>query len=280
MVVVTHDSGATLARCLDALLAQDLALEAIVVDNDSRDGALSVLPADPRIRLLLNPDNRGFARACNQGAALAHGDRLLFLNPDAFLPEGALAALCAQLDAEPALGVLGAQLIGPDGSAQHAARRRDPTPLAAMARALGLEGRLGLPRVELADRDDGARVQAVSGAAMLVRRTAFEAVGGFDAGYVLHFEDLDLCRRLREAGHGVALASSVRVTHVKGSSSRRRPYWVAWHKHRGMLRYFRRFDAARSSLMALAMPVLVWTHYFAVEVPRIALRALRRAPGA
>jgi N-acetylglucosaminyl-diphospho-decaprenol L-rhamnosyltransferase len=77
---------------------------------------------------------------------------------------------------------------------------------------------------------------------MLVPR-AFDAVGGFDEGYRLHFEDLDLCRRLRQRGLRVVFASALQITHLKGTSSRRRPLWVAWQKHRGWRRYFERFDA-------------------------------------
>ena len=89
------------------------------------------------------------------------------------------------------------------------------------------------------------RVDAVSGALMLMPRALFDAVDGFDEGYRLHAEDLDLCRRAREAGAVVAVANDVRVVHVRGVSSRSRPVFVEWHKHRGLWRYFRKFEAPR-----------------------------------
>jgi GT2 family glycosyltransferase len=88
-------------------------------------------------------------------------------------------------------------------------------------------------------------VDAVSGALMLVSRDLFERLGGFDAGYRLHAEDLDLCRRARQANALVAVANDVRVVHIRGVSSRSRPLFVEWHKHRGLWRYFRRFEAPR-----------------------------------
>src|SRR5690606_35969919 len=86
-------------------------------------------------------------------------------------------------------------------------------------------------------------VEAVSGALMLLPRALYDRLGGFDEGYRLHAEDLDLCRRAREAGATVAVANQVRAFHVRGVSSRSRPVFVDWHKHRGLARYFRKFEA-------------------------------------
>ena len=96
------------------------------------------------------------------------------------------------------------------------------------------------------------RVDAVSGALMLLPRALFTRIGGFDAAYRLHAEDLDLCRRARAAGAVVAVANDVRVVHVRGVSSRARPLFVEWHKHRGFWRYFRKFEAPRHAALARA----------------------------
>lgn len=263
-IVVAHDSGADLLRCARSLLLQAadghaLPLELIVVDNASSDGAPARLPADPRVRLLLNPDNRGFARACNQGAELARGAALLFLNPDCVLPQGALATLLDSLRSDASLGALGAQLLDADGTPQAASWRDDPLPGRALRQALGL-----LPRPDAAQAPSQAlhAVDAISGALMLLPRRAFDAVHGFDPGYVLHCEDLDLCRRLRAQGFGVATRTDVRVPHAKGTSSRRRPFWVEWQKHRGMWRYFRRFDAGDTAVpLQVVLWIGLWAHY-------------------
>ena len=126
----------------------------------------------------------------------------------------------------------------------------------------------GVPRDDLPLQ----RVDAVSGALMVVPRALFERVGGFDAGYRLHAEDLDLCRRVRAAGAAVACANDVRVVHVRGVSSRTRPWFVEWHKHRGLWRYYRIFDAAGHGAMTrAAVFAMVWGRF-----PFALLRALRR----
>jgi N-acetylglucosaminyl-diphospho-decaprenol L-rhamnosyltransferase len=255
VIVVSHDSGAPLHDCIDRVLAQDAALEVLLVDNASRDGSLDALPADPRLRLVRNAGNPGFGVACNQGARLATAPVLLFLNPDCLLPPGAVARLLDALQRSPGVGLLGAQLREADGRPQPAARRALPS-VAGLLRP-ARDGRLAA-----ADAAGIERVEATSGALMLVPRALFDALGGFDEGYVLHCEDLDLCRRVREAGHEVAILADLDVVHLKGQSSRRRPLWIEWQKHRGMLRYLRKFE--RRGIGAAAYPLLwlaVWLRY-------------------
>ncbi len=266
VIVVSHDSGDELGRGVAAALAQDSPVDVIVVDNASSDGSIDRLPDDPRLRVLRNPDNRGFAVACNQGAKIATGSHLLFLNPDCLLPPEAATQLHRMVAADAGVGVWGAQLLNADGTRQAAARRRTPTPGRALRRALGM-GR-GAVEMSEATADASAAsgaieyVEAVSGALMLLPRGVFEQLGGFDEGYVLHCEDLDLCRRALQAGFRVAVANDVRLTHLKGTSSRRRPVWVEWQKHRGMLRYYRKFDARSSPWwLRLAVPIGVWLRF-------------------
>ena len=109
-------------------------------------------------------------------------------------------------------------------------------------------------------------VDAVSGALMVLPRTLFERSDGFDAGYRLHAEDLDLCRRVRASGAQVACANTVRVVHVRGVSSRPRPVFVEWHKHRGLWRYFCKFEAGQCGLLTRsAVFAMIWGRFpFAV----------------
>lgn len=263
-VVVTHRSAATIGECLQRLRAAEGVAEIRVVDNDSRDGTLEVVQrhaiADPRLRFVANPDNPGFAVACNEGAADSRAEWLAFVNPDCFVEADSLARL---RDHAASLGdaLVGADLIGEDGVHDAAARRRDPD-FAAMLRDPS-QARLGVAM----DARSLQRVDAVSGALMLLPRALFERVEGFDPGYRLHAEDLDLCRRVREAGAGVACANDVAVTHVRGVSSRSRPLFVEWHKHRGLWRYYRKFDAAGDGAVArVAVFAMIWGRFpFAVS---------------
>ena len=259
-IVVAFNSEETLDDCLIRLRAAEDVAEIRVVDNDSRDGSLDIVQrhalADPRLRFIANPDNPGFAVACNQGAAETHAPWLAFVNPDCFVEADTLRRMQAHaLRADG--GLIGADLVDEAGVRDVAARRRDPD-FAAMLRDPS-RARLD---VELDAAQPLQAVDAVSGALMLMPRGLFERIGGFDAGYRLHAEDLDLCRRARAEGALVACANDVRVLHVRGVSSRPRPLFVEWHKHRGFWRYYRRFDASGDGrLVRAAVFGLLWGRF-------------------
>ena len=268
-VVVTHQSGSTIDACLERLRAAEGLAQIRVVDNASSDSTLAIVQRhaslDPRVRFIANPDNPGFAVACNQGARDADAAWIAFVNPDCLVDADTLVRLRAHAATLDAPCLLGCELVGEDGAADPAARRRDPD-FAAMLRA-------SAARILAVPRDSARalqRVQAVSGALMLLPRSLFDRIDGFDTGYRLHAEDLDLCRRAREAGAVVAVANDVAVLHVRGVSSRARPVFVEWHKHRGLWRYFQRFEAGRR---AWPVRVAVWTMIWA----RFPVAVLRRA---
>jgi N-acetylglucosaminyl-diphospho-decaprenol L-rhamnosyltransferase len=281
IVIVAADSGPLLRESVAAALASTANIEVIVVDNASSDGEPSSLSADPRLRVVTNAVNIGFGPACNQAAAFARGDALLFLNPDCMIEADTIARLRAIAVANPSIGLLGVDVRSPDGRSARGNRRRDPTLRRAVMTITGLsrfEARWPmLAGVEIpesiAPAAEVETVEAVSGACMFVTRRAFERVGGFDAAYFLHVEDLDLCRRVRDAGYAVAVAHALPALHAQGSSSRHRPLFVAWHKHRGMWRYFRKFDpAARNPLLRALMYSALWLR-FAVAAPFVLLRS-------
>jgi len=273
VVVVTHRSEATIDACLARLRAAHGVAAVGIVDNASDDATMAIVQrhavADARLRFVANPDNPGFAVACNQGAAELRGRGaagwLAFVNPDCLVEPGTLAAL---RDAARRLGgdaLVGADLVDEAGVRDGAARRRDPDfgRMVAGAWRGGAALRLDVPP------DDAATLQAVdavSGALMLLPSRLFAAVGGFDAGYRLHAEDLDLCRRVRGAGAMVAVANDVRVVHVRGVSSRSRPLFVEWHKHRGLWRYFRKFESPRRNPLTRTLVLLAIALHFVVAV--------------
>ena len=269
-VVVTYQSAGTIGECLTRLRAAEGVAEIRVVDNASGDGTLEIVQrhavADPRLRFIANPDNPGFAVACNQGAADSQSPWLAFVNPDCFVEADSLARL---RDHAASLGdaLLGADLVGEDDARDAAARRRDPD-FAAMLRDPS--------RAQLGAAMDASQtiqqVEAVSGALMLLPRALFERVGGFDQGYRLHAEDLDLCRRVRDAGAIVACANDVAVVHVRGVSSRSRPLFVEWHKHRGLWRWFAKFEAPRRGIATrITVFLMIWGRF-----PFAVLRAVLR----
>lgn len=280
VVVVACNSGPLLAECVRRALASEPPVELIVIDNASSDGSLEGLPAASR--LLRLPGNQGFARACNRGAAEARGDVLVFLNPDCLLGRDSLARMRDKLARHPQVGLMGARILDGDGREQRGLRRHDPTPWRSLMQLSGLaRWQHRFPRLQGVEAlrthmpEFLEYYDAVSGALMMLPRAVFQTVGGFDEGYFLHGEDLDLCRRVRAAGWRVAVDAEVAVTHIGGTSSRARPVFVSWHKHRGMARYYRKFEAARLPAGSRwLVPVAIWLK-FALGLPVLLARAAR-----
>ena len=270
-VCVNFNAGEDLVRCAHSFLSSSVPVEMLVVDNGSTDESLArlrdALGSDPRVSLIENGANLGFARAVNRALPLVKARYLLLLNPDCVLQRDTLGPLAQVLDHDPSLGVVGPLVLNPDGSEQEGCRRKDPDPWSSFVRAFGL-ARLSRGRLRdfVLSREplpaSAVPVDAVSGAFMLVRVSAVEKVGPLDEGYFLHCEDLDWCRRFRLAGFGVVFVPTVTVTHSKGRSSHDRPVRVAWHMHRGMIRYYRKFLRSRypAGLMGLVI-VGVWLRF-------------------
>lgn len=267
-IVVSFNSASTLDACLSCLRAAAEVAEIRVVDNGSLDASLAIAQrhavADPRVRFIANAGNPGFAAACNQGAAATASPWLAFVNPDLMVQTDTLSRLAALGQG---LGdcLLGVEQRDQAGMPDPAVRRRDPD-FAAMLRNPRAGMQLALP----ADPSRPLQVvPALSGALLLMPRTLFERLGGWDAGYRLHAEDLDLCRRARQAGATVAIANDLHVTHVRGVSSRSRPFFVEWHKHRGLWRYFRRFEAPqRPAWVQVLVWLAIWAHGL-LQLPRL-----------
>jgi GT2 family glycosyltransferase len=219
VVIVNWNSGRQLAECLASFAAvtrNQVALKRIrIVDNASSDGSCDALALDgPPVTVIRNSVNRGFAAACNQGSSGADAQFLLFLNPDTRLMPGALERPTAYLqeDENRAVGIVGIQLVDADG---HVARNtaRMPTPWSMFGNSLGLD-RL-MPSVFAPhfvtewSHNEIRAVDQVMGAFMLVRRTLFEELGGFDERFFVYFEDLDLaCRASARGFTSVYLATA------------------------------------------------------------------------
>jgi N-acetylglucosaminyl-diphospho-decaprenol L-rhamnosyltransferase len=229
VILVSRDTRDLTLRCLAAvgasLAGAGVTWEAILVDNASGDGTVgAVRAACPDVRVIESGANLGFGAGCNLGLRAAGGRAILFLNPDTEPLGDALPRLLATLWADPALALVGPALRYPDGRPQ-GARRRFPTRLTAFLESTIVQqywpqNRV-LDRYYLADRPADARqdVDWLYGACLLVRRSALRAVGGFDEGYFMYSEELDLCARLRAAGWRIAYEPAATVVHHEGASS-------------------------------------------------------------
>jgi GT2 family glycosyltransferase len=245
VVVVSFGTRETLLAGLDALTANSgETVETVVVDNASPDGSAEAVRARfPRVRLVANPENIGFGRACNQGARETSAPFLLFLNPDATLGPGALEALVRLLETRPRVGIVGPRTRSSNGDIQVSTGA--DLSLASEWRqrrlVLGVFGRDPRALAEADARHAAEHAPGwVSGACLLARRDAFEAVSGFDERFFLYEEDADLCRRVRAAGWQVLFTPVAEATHAKGRSMARTPERARLEYHRSHLLYYRK----------------------------------------
>jgi N-acetylglucosaminyl-diphospho-decaprenol L-rhamnosyltransferase len=278
VIVVSADSGPSLRDCVNSVLACTTPLELLLIDNASSDGIPQALERarenDPRLKVIYNRANLGFGPAINRAAVQARGQVFLILNPDCLLEQSALQRLLSVLDAERKVGLVGAVVCDARGVPDPASYRRDPI----MQRSLATLFNRGGEGVNVTGEmpDHVVEAEAVSGAVMMMPRRVFEWLNGFDEKYFLHCEDLDMCRRVRDGGWRVLLAGDVHVLHGKGGSSRHRPVFVSYHKHRGMWRWFRKFDPASHKLHLAAIVWLgIWAH-FLLQIPGQLRRLMTR----
>lgn len=273
IVIVSWNVRHFLQRCLHSIyfpatsdkdegrLEETVTREVIVVDNASADGSPQMVrDSFPEVKLVANRSNRGFPAANNQGIDVAGGRYVLLLNPDTQIIDDALGKLISFADQHPDIGMIGPQLLNPDGSVQ-SSRRRFPTlatafiestwlqPVVTDLHASDLVGFLGAPlarlleRYHLADCPDGLvqDVDWITGAAMLARRSAIDEVGPMDEGFFMYSEELDWCRRFSDAGWRVVYLPEAQVVHHVGKSSEQ--VLAARHIHfqTSKIRYFRKY---------------------------------------
>lgn len=251
-VIVNYNAGSLLETCVKSWLESAPGSPLVIVDNASTDDSLDFifsLPGGSGVSVVKNSRNVGFSVAVNQGFRTQSADLMLLLNPDCFLIPTAITNMVAMFDGDPRIGVVGPLLLNPDGSEQAGGRRAVPTPWRSLVRAVGLS-RLSkrYPRL-FSDflfhtqpiPDQPIDVEAISGACMLIRREALDDVGLLDEGYFMHCEDLDWCLRFRQKDWKIFFVPDARVVHYKGTCSQSRPIFVEWHKHKGMMRFYRKF---------------------------------------
>jgi hypothetical protein len=252
VVVVSHGAETLLRNCLRSLREHPPSggMRVTVVDSGSTDSTPDMVVREfPEVHLLRH-GNIGFSAANNLVLRESEAAAVLLLNPDTEVYAGTLDAALARLRSEERIGMVGVKLVTESGALDHACKRSFPTPLSALAhftgigRGDGASGALSQYRATELGEDEPGEVDAVNGAFMLCRTEAVREVGLLDEGYWLYMEDLDWCRRFWDAGWKVFYEPVGTALHVKGGSSgsRRAPRQeIAFH--RGMARFYRRFDA-------------------------------------
>jgi N-acetylglucosaminyl-diphospho-decaprenol L-rhamnosyltransferase len=253
VVIVSHGAEGMLRRCLRSLAEHPATgtMRVTVVDSGSPDATPDMVAREFGEVRLIRRENIGFSSANNVVLREDGADAVLLLNPDTEVYAGTLDAALARLRDDERIGMVGCKLVTESGELDHASKRSFPTPLSALAHFTGVgrgeaaAGALSQYRATHLGDDEPGEVDAVNGAFMLCRAEAVREVGLLDEGYWLYMEDLDWCRRFWQAGWKVFYEPAGVALHVKGGSSgRRRAPKQEIAFHRGMGRFYRRFDAA------------------------------------
>jgi N-acetylglucosaminyl-diphospho-decaprenol L-rhamnosyltransferase len=272
-VIVSYNSADYLPDCLRSLRSEGVD-EIVVVDNASSDGSVEVVrAADPAVSVVETGANLGFGSAANRGVAATAGEYVLILNPDTVVEPGTAKALSEALDRDPGLAVVGPRMENLDGTLYPSVRRFPEMAVAFGHAFLGLvwPTNPATRRYRMLDWDhdrQAADVDWVGGACMLVRRSAFDLIGGFDEAYFMYVEDVDLCWRLGQAGWRIGYEPSARVVHALGGSSRRVPYRMIAEHHRSLYRFVSKSSAgARRGMLPVVAAGLgvrtlaAWAHH-------------------
>ena len=245
VVITTYNVRALLERCLDSLEAArgSQTLEVVVVDNGCGDDTWPMLLTRDDVRAVRGSPALGFGGANNIGSTVTRAPLVLFLNPDTEPEPQSIGILAEELNHRPDVAAAGPRLTLPDGRLDPAARRHFPCPANALHRLLGSPRFLSRSGIKLYNAGDPrdpsvSEIDAVSGACLMVRRTAFAAVGGFDPEFFMYGDDLDLHRRLANAGWKSLFVPEARVWHHKRQSSRQRPLRTRFEFYRSMWRYY------------------------------------------
>lgn len=232
IVIVSWNVSAAVRQCLISIRQHASTANVVVVDNASTDGTVAMVGREfPEITVIRNSRNVGFARACNQGAALGKQSVILFLNPDAQLCSDAGDMLQTMFEEQPFVGIIGPKILNIDGSVQPSVRRF-PTPLSFLWELLKLKrllpglGVLRKNHMEEFRYNTLRAVDQVMGAAFAVRRSLYETLQGFDERFFIWFEEVDFCYRAHILGWLIFFVPDLTVIHRRGASFEQRS--IVW----------------------------------------------------
>lgn len=260
VIIVSWNTCELLAKALRSLPSSsaELELEIFVVDNGSRDGSVEMIRTQfPKVSLILNKENLGFAAANNLALQSVHGEHILLLNSDAELVPGALEAMVSLLDSAQDAGLVGARILNHDRSLQISFVDfpnlwREFLVLSGIGRRIfGSWYPSHNPRQSRVLRP----VDYVSGACLLLRRSAYADVGGFDEKYFMYAEEVDLCCRMWKKGWQVWYQPEAEVLHMGGGSSRSMPVKRETDLYQSRVIYFLKHHG-RFSAVLLAVIII------------------------
>lgn len=226
IVIVTWNSEHEIHRCLGSIYGTGLEneLEVIVVDNNSADNTCSIIQNNfPQVKLIQNHDNLGYTAACNQGIKASKEKYVLLLNPDTEVNEDALIKLKEYLDKHSEAGAIAPQLLNDDGSIQYSCRTfpefRDMFfELTLFSTIFPKSETFARWKMQYFDHNNTHEVDQPMAAALMIRKNVLDKVDNMDERFKMFFNDVDLCKKIKDNNYKIIFDSSAKITHSKGVS--------------------------------------------------------------
>ncbi len=275
-IVVTYNSGPFIRRCLESLAQESfgVSVRTLVIDNNSTDGSAEIAREVPGVSVTEMKANRGFAAAVNAGVSLSRSEYVLLLNPDTVVTGGAIGTLKEYLDANPDVACVSPQLLNFDGSVQSSCREFPGVMTIVGEFLVAPWMRRRIPRLDryrmgYFDHGSSRDVDQPMASCMLLRRDALEKVGPLDESLPIFFNDVDLCRRMKDLQFRIVFLPDAKVYHYVGASTRLLGVRKELEIARSMYRYFRKHT---SGVAAYSSGVLLLMGYFLRSVRAAALR--------
>lgn len=274
IIVVTWNSQEFIRNCLDSIFLSggNFSSEVIVVDNASSDQTTKIVEElYPQVNLIQNKKNLGYAKANNQGIEVATGEHILLLNPDTQVLEDALSLMCEFMEENPKIGALGPKLLNPDKSVQLSCREF-PTFSTLVWEFLGLSRLFpkskvfGKWKMGYFDFDEPREVDQPMGSCLMLRRETLEDVGVFDENFVMFFNDVDLCYRIKKSGWKIYFYPEAKVIHHKGASTRKAKAKMIWLSHLAFYKFFKKHKTglANRLLLFLFLRLLIFSAWIRI----------------
>jgi GT2 family glycosyltransferase len=270
VVIVSYNSRELLRACL-ASIESEQSGQVTVIDNVSSDGSDEMVAGDfPWVSLIKCKKNEGYGAAANLAIASCSSKYVLLLNGDTLLQPGSLQALNDYLDEHPQVAIVGPTLVKPDGTRQ-ASWFPFPTPLQILLRETSLSKIL--PDNLSSDVPDVARaVPWVLGAALAIRRVAFESIGGFDRSFFMYYEEVDLCYRLKQSGWQIHFTPAAAVAHIGGASTKQQWMAMAIQLYKSLCHFYKKHYSRVQSFQLK----LVLTYLMLRNIVKDALKSIHR----